>query len=66
MKTMKYKDYRGSVNYSDADGVFYGKLEGIRDLISYEGQDVDSLQTSFEQVVDDYLSFLSGSNPDES
>ncbi len=64
MKEMKYKDYFGSVNYSDADGVFYGKLEGIRDLVSYEGQDVDSLQRSFEQVVDDYLDFLSGNDPD--
>lgn len=64
MKAMKYKDYFGSVNYSDADGVFYGKLEGIRDLVSYEGQDVDSLRTSFEQIVDDYLVFLSGNDPD--
>jgi hypothetical protein len=60
MEIMKYKDYYGSVNYSDKDGVFYGKLEGIRDLVSYEGQDLSSLRTSFEEIVDDYLDFLSG------
>lgn len=59
MEIMKYKDYYGSINYSDKDGVFYGKLEGIRDLVSYEGQDLSSLRSSFEQIVDDYLDFLS-------
>lgn len=60
MEIMKYKDYYGSINYSDKDGVFYGKLEGIRDLVSYEGQDLSSLRSSFEEIVDDYLDFLSG------
>ncbi|NEQ63333.1 MAG: type II toxin-antitoxin system HicB family antitoxin, partial [Moorea sp. SIO4A1] len=37
---MKYKEYLGSVNYNDEDEIFYGKVEYIRSLISYEGQDV--------------------------
>lgn len=52
---MEYKDYFGSVSYSDDDRVLYGKLEGIRDLVSYEGQDVGSLRKGFEEAVDDYL-----------
>lgn len=52
---MRYKDYYGSVHYSDEDRVFYGRVEFIRALVSYEGTDVDSLRRAFEGAVDDYL-----------
>lgn len=52
---MTYKGYAGSVHYNDEDRVFYGKVEFIRSLISYEGTDVDSLRATFEESVDDYL-----------
>ena len=54
---MEYKEYLGSVNYNDEDDIFYGKIEGIRSLISYEGDDVNSLKKSFHEAVDDYLKF---------
>jgi len=54
---MTYKGYFGSVHYDDDDRVFYGKLEFIRALVSYEGTDVFSLRTAFEEAVDDYLKF---------
>ena len=34
---MEYKGYVGSVEFSEKDEVFYGKVQGIRSLISYEG-----------------------------
>ncbi len=52
---MTYKGYTGSAHYDDDDRIFYGKLEFIRDLVSYEGADVDSLRSAFEEAVDDYL-----------
>ncbi len=52
---MTYKGYFGSVHYNDEDKVFYGKLEFVRALVSYEGTDVASLRTAFEEAVDDYL-----------
>ena len=52
---MAYKGYYGSVHYSDEDQIFHGKIEFIRSLISYEGTDVSSLRTAFEEAVDDYL-----------
>jgi predicted HicB family RNase H-like nuclease len=36
---MEYKGYLGSVNYNDEDEIFYGKVEYIRSLISYEAVD---------------------------
>ena len=35
--TMLYKNYAGSVEFSEEDGLFYGKVLGIRSLISFEG-----------------------------
>ena len=56
MKDMiKHKEYFGSVHYNSDDRVFYGKIEFIRALVSYEGKDADSLEASFHEAVDDYL-----------
>ena len=54
-KTMTYKGYTGSVEYSDEDGTFYGKVLGIRSLLLYEGGLVDELKADFHEFVDDYL-----------
>ena len=40
---MHYKGYVGSVEFSENDGVLYGKVQGIRSLISYEGKSVQEL-----------------------
>ncbi|HUX80690.1 MAG TPA: type II toxin-antitoxin system HicB family antitoxin [Alphaproteobacteria bacterium] len=52
---MEYKGYYGSAHYSDDDKVFYGKVEYIRSLVTYEGIDVHSLQKAFKDSVEDYL-----------
>ncbi len=52
-----YKGYIGSVHYSTDDNVFYGRIEGIRDLILFEGRAVDELKKAFHEAVDDYLEF---------
>jgi len=62
---MKYKDYIGSVHYNTEDEVFYGKIEGINDLISFEGSSVSELKSAFEEAVSDYLELckLNGKEP---
>jgi predicted HicB family RNase H-like nuclease len=52
---MEYKGYSGSVEYSVDNNVLFGKVLGIRGLISYEGDSVHSLRQDFEGTVDDYL-----------
>jgi predicted HicB family RNase H-like nuclease len=52
---LEYNGYFGSVAYSAPDGVFHGKLIGISDRVTYEGDSVNSLKLSFEEAVDDYL-----------
>jgi predicted HicB family RNase H-like nuclease len=52
---LEYRGYQGSVHFNKEDRVFFGKVEFIPALISYEGTDVNSLTASFEEAVDDYL-----------
>ncbi len=53
--TMEYKNYVGSIEFSEADGLFYGKVMGIRSLISYEGTTAKELVEDFHAAVEDYL-----------
>ena len=68
MNTMTYKGYIGSVNYSDKDQVFFGKIEGINGLVNFEGESVKELTTAFHEAVDDYLAYCEdeGIEPDKS
>lgn len=52
---MHYKGYDVSIEFSNEDDVFYGKVEGICSLISFEGVDVVSLRNAFKESIDDYL-----------
>ncbi len=52
---MQYKGYVGSVEFSENDELFYGKVQGIRSLISYEGTNAAELISDFHNAVDDYL-----------
>ena len=52
---IKYKGYIGSVEFSESDGIFYGKVQGIRSLISYEGTTANELITDYHDAVDSYL-----------
>jgi predicted HicB family RNase H-like nuclease len=50
-----YRDYIGSVHFNSEDEVFFGKIEGIDDLVSFEGSSVTELKKSFEEAVEDYI-----------
>lgn len=52
---LKHKDLLGSVSFSAEDEVFFGKVEGIDDLVTFEGTTVEELKSSFVEAVEDYL-----------
>ena len=54
---LSYKGFYGSVNFSAADDVFYGKVEGVHDLVSFEGATVKELKQDFQKAVEDYILF---------
>ena len=57
MNTLQYKGFLGSVEFSEADGVFFGKIEGINALVNFEGESVKELTDAFHEAVEDYLVF---------
>ena len=48
---LTYKDFIGTVHYSSEDDVFFGKIEGINDLITFEGDSVRVLRRAFEEAL---------------
>ena len=53
MNTLTYKDYIGSVNFSEKDNVFFGKVEGINALVNFEGESVSELRKAFWKRAED-------------
>lgn len=53
--SIEYKGYIGSVEFSEEDNVFFGKVMGIRSLISYEGTTISDLINDFHEAVEEYL-----------
>jgi predicted HicB family RNase H-like nuclease len=67
MNCFHYKNYVGSVEVSVEDRCLFGKLEFIRDLVTYEGTTLDELENEFKNAVDDYISTCSaaGKEPEK-
>lgn len=51
-----YNGFYGSVHYSSDDEVFYGKIEGVADLVTFEGDSVSALKNAFQESVEEYVS----------
>jgi len=55
MKYLEHKGYIGSIEYSIEDNLLYGKVLGIKGLISYEGETGRDLNNDFIEAVESYL-----------
>ncbi len=53
--TITYKGYTGSVEISEEDNCFHGKVLFINSLISYEGETLPEIKADFKDAVDDYI-----------
>jgi len=55
MDAIEYKGYRGAIRYSAEERLLHGRILGIEDVVSFEGDDVEKLEKAFHEAVDDYL-----------
>jgi len=64
---LHYKDYVGNVEFSEEDGVFHGKVVGLKSLISFEGNSVSAIIKDFHNAIDEYLDFCAetGKQPEK-
>jgi len=54
-KTMEYNGYIGTVEYSAEDELLYGKIWGINDGVTYDGESISQLKEAFHEAVDEYV-----------
>jgi predicted HicB family RNase H-like nuclease len=54
---MEYKGYIGKIEIDEDAGILYGEIINVRDVITFEGTNVDEVQKAFRESVDDYLEF---------
>ena len=52
---MIWKGYSARVEYDDEDGIFTGRIAGIRDGVGFHADTVAGLRAAFREAVDDYL-----------
>lgn len=43
------------MEYSKEDNCLFGKVIGIKSLLSYEGDSIGELESDFKNVIDEYL-----------
>lgn len=54
-KSMSYKGYSARVEYDDEDGIFVGRIAGIRDGVGFHADSVAELREAFHDAVEDYI-----------
>ncbi len=52
---MSYKGYSARVEYDDEDGIFTGRIAGIRDGVGFHADSVAELREAFHDAVEDYI-----------
>jgi predicted HicB family RNase H-like nuclease len=64
---VEYKGYSGLIEVDVEDGVISGRVLGIRDVVTFEGDTVPEAIQAFHDSVDDYLEFCAerGVAPDK-
>lgn len=67
INSLSYNGYTASIHYSPDDEVFFGKIIGINDLVTFEGTSVEELKQGIKEAVDDYIETCRalGKSPDK-
>ena len=55
MNIMTYKGYAANIQFDAEDRIFFGRLAGITDIVTFHGEGVTELEAEFQAAVDHYL-----------
>jgi predicted HicB family RNase H-like nuclease len=50
-----YKGYTGSLETDEAARILFGRVIGIRDVVTFKGKTISEAKQAFQDSVDDYL-----------
>lgn len=61
-----YKGYASTPEYDPHDKIYYGKIDGIKDLVDYHAETSGGIEQAFINCVDEYITFCKeiGKEPD--
>ena len=54
-EAMAYKGFSAYVDFDDEDGVFVGRIAGIRDGVGFHAESAAALRLAFRDAVGDYI-----------
>ncbi len=52
---MRYKNYAARIEFDAEDRIFFGRVAGLEDGVTFHADTVSDLVTAFEDAVEDYL-----------
>jgi predicted HicB family RNase H-like nuclease len=52
---LDHRGYRARVEFDAEDGLFFGRIAGIRDGVTFHADTVPALVEAFHEAVDDYI-----------
>ncbi len=52
---MTHKGFSARIEYDDEDGIFTGRIAGIRDGVGFHSDTVADLREAFHEAVEDYI-----------
>lgn len=55
MNAMTYRGFTARIEFDPRDNIFWGKVLGITDSITFEGETVAELTQDFHSAIDSYL-----------
>lgn len=63
MKTLKYKGYEGTIEFSKEDECLIGRILDINGTVTYEGECHADLRCAFIEAVDDFITWSEKTSP---
>lgn len=54
---MRYRGYSARIEHDDETHVFRGRVDGIRDIVTFEADRAEDVEREFRISVDEYLTF---------
>lgn len=63
---IEYKGYTGVIEFDPSIDAFHGRVIGLQDVVTFEGQSLDELRREMAESVEDYLEFCAevGKDPE--
>ena len=64
---MTYEGFAARIEFDAEDRIFFGRLTGLREIVTFHAETVEALDAAVKEAIDDYLSTCSklGTDPNK-